>query len=237
MTKTKLKKTFYILFILVLFINCENETTHGCSGVEEEMEQTTKELNKFEKLIVSYYNSIENNPKKIIIETDSLIQKVKTEADPYNIRWNKLMALYNLRAETFYKTGDYQKSIYEILEDSKNNQETLGGKFYIGDNSSIHLACNYVKLEDYEKAELYLNNASRGWYITDFIIANFNEVIGNKTKAINTYQEIIKEEDMNHYLHYQWSKNRLINIKSVNYKPLTELYYPSNKPNEEITIE
>ena len=193
-----------------------------------------EQVMKFDTIIIDFYNQIETNPNKIINETQLLIQQVKTEADPNNVRWNKLGSLYDLRAETLYKIGQYSKSIEEIYNSERNNQETLGGNFSFGSSDCIHLACNYVKLQDYNKARQYIDSAGKGWYITDFILANYYEVISNKKQAIKAYQDILAQEDLNHYYFYKDAQERLNELSKPNPKLLTELFYPTDRPDNEI---
>jgi len=234
-----MKNTLYILACLLFLTNCKNPTQKdeavcvNCD-LEEEMERASDELDKFDKVIVGFYNQIETNPNKIINETQLLIQKVKAEADPYNVRWNKLGFLYDLRAETYYKMGEFSKSIEEIYNSEKNNQETLGGKFSLGGSDCIHLACNYVKLQDYNKARQFIDSAGRGWYITDYILANYYEVIGNKEQAIKTYQDILAQDEHDHYFFYKDAQIRVSELSKQNPKLLTELFYPSVRPDNEI---
>jgi len=194
------------------------------------MQLTTKEIEKFDQVIIDLYNQIETNPANIIKVTDTLIKYVKNEADPNNIKWNKMTSLHNLRAETFYKMGKYDESITEIYNDAKNDTLILNGELYIGDNSSIHLACNYVKTKNYKKAKQYLDNANKGWYITNYIWANYFEVINDTTKAINTYNKILKENNKDHYSYYSDSQKRINELKKPNPQLLNELYYPSDRP-------
>lgn len=225
-------------FIFTL-TNCKNapqkdEAICLSCDAEEEMQKASDELDKFDKIITDYYNLIETKPYTVINETNLLIEKVKSEADPNNVKWNKLGSLYDLRAETFYKIGEFEKSIYEIFEEAKNDKVTLGGELYIGDNSAIQLACSYIKLKDFSNAEKYLKKASRGWYLTDFIWANYYEVIGNKGQAIKAYREILKQDEHDHYTFYKDAQKRMSELSKPNAILLTEIYYPSDRQDIEI---
>lgn len=238
-TTTKLKIIICILTLLLLLTNCKNpnqkdEAICGSCDVEEEMQKASDELDKFDKTIVDLYNQIETNPNKVITTTQLLIKEVKTQADPNNVKWNKLGSLYDLRAETYYKMGEFEKSIDEIYNSEKNNQETLGGKFSFGSSDCIHLACNYVKLKDYNRARQFIDSAGKGWYITDYILANYYEVIGNKETAIKEYNEILKQDEHDHYFFYKDAQGRASELSKKNPKLLNELFYPSDRPDNEI---
>ncbi len=238
-TQRTLKNTLYILTCFLLLTNCKNPTHKDKAicvscDVEEEMQRASDELDRFDKLIVDFYVHIESNPNKVINETQLLIKKIKAEADPNNVRWNKLGSLYDLRAETFYKMGEFSKAIEEIYNSETNNHEKLGGKFSFGSSDCIHLACNYIKLLDYNKARQLIDSAGRHWYITDFILANYYEVIGNKEQAIKEYNEILRQDDHDHYFFYKDAQKRANELSKKNSKLLTELFYPSNRPDNEI---
>ena len=236
---TTMKNTLYILTCLLFLTNCKNPTQKDeavclSCDVEDEMQRASDDLDKFDTIVIDLYNKIETNPNKVINETQLLIQQVKTEPDPNNVRWNKLGSLYDLRAETFYKIGEFSKSIEEIYNSERNNQETLGGKFSFGSSDCIHLACNYVKLKDYKKARLYIDSAGKGWYITDFILANYYEVIGDKEQAISAYQEILAQDEHDHYSFYKDAQKRVDELSKLNPKLLNELFYPSDRTDIEI---
>ena len=240
---TTMRKIFYIITILALIVSCKNSDNNqkkhdgniclSCDH-EEEMQRISEELDKFDSLILNLYNQININPNNIITISDKLVEKIKSEKDPDNLRWNKLGSLYSLQAETYYKLGEYKKSITSILNNAKNTQENLGGDLYFSDNLSIQLACNYVKLNDFKKAENYLNKASKGYFITDYIFANYYEVLGNKTKALKAYNDILKEDDHDHYFYYIEAQKRFNELSKPNPILLKELFYPSDRPDNEI---
>lgn len=219
--------------------SCNNSThkeaavlTHYDAHVK--LEKASDELNKFDKIIIGYYNQIETNATDVIIQTDSLIRKVISAPDSNNVRWNKLGSLFDLRAETFYKKGDFQSSIQEIYKAAKNSQETLGGKFSLGTENCIHLACNYVKLNDFQKAKAFLDSAGRGWYIVDYVNANYYEVVGNKTKALQAYIKINNDKSIDHYYYYQDALKRIKELNKPTPKLLNELFYPSARSDNTI---
>ncbi len=225
-------------FLLAL-TSCKNSTQKdeaiclSCDA-EEEMQRASDELDKFDKIIIRYYNQIETNPTEVIKQTEILVKKVKTESDPNNVKWNKFGSLFELRAETYYKSGEYQNSINEIYNDEKNNQESLGGKFSFSSQDCIHLACNYVKLKDYKKAKLYLDSAGLGWYICDYVNANYYEVIGQKNKALQAYIEIKNDKSIDHYDYYQEALKRIVELSNPNPILLDELFYPSARSDNPI---
>lgn len=198
------------------------------------MQKADEELEKFDKIIIRYYNQIETDPTEVIKQTEILINQVKTEPDSNNVRWNKLSSLFGLRAETFYKKGDYQSSIKEIYREAKNTQEGIGGKFSLGTEDCIHLACNYVKLQDLAKAKTFLDSAGRSWYIVDYVNANYYEVVGNKQKALQAYIEIKNDKSIDHYYYYQDALKRIEELNKPTPKLLNELFYPSARSDNPI---
>ena len=147
-----------------------------------------------------------------------------------------ITAIYQLRAETFYKIGDYQNSIKEIYNSKENNSETFDVEFPFGDDDLIHLACNYVKLNDFQKAKSYLDKVGKGYYITTFIWANYYEVVGKKNIALDAYIGIKNQKESDHYFYYKDALQRIEELNRPNSKLLTELYYPSNRSDNEICI-
>ncbi len=228
-----------ILTSLFALASCNNSThkeiavlTHNDANVK--LEKASDELNKFDKIIIGYYNQIETNANDVITQTDSLIRKVISEPDSNNIRWNKLGSLFDLRAETFYRKGDFQSSIQEIYKAAKNDKETLGGKLSLSTENCIHLACNYVKLNDFQKAKTFLDSAGRGWYIADYVNANYYELIGSKAKALQAYIEIKNDKSIDHYYYYQDVIKRIEELNKPAPKLINELFYPSARPDNPI---
>jgi hypothetical protein len=220
--------------------SCKNSThketevlTHYDAHLE--LEKASDELNKFDKIIIRYYNQIEAHATDVITQTDNLITKVTSDPDSNNVRWNKLSSLFDLRAETFYRKGDFQNSIREIYKAAKNMQEAYFDKeFSLGADDCIHLACNYVKLNDFPKAKTFLDSAGRGSYISDYVYANYYEVVGNKTKALQAYLEIKNDKSIDHYYHYQDALRRIEELNKPAPKLLSELFYPSARSDNPI---
>lgn len=220
-------------------VSCNN-STHKDAAIlpsnnsQEELGKAGNELEKFDKIIIGYYNQIEINASYVIRQTDNLIRKVTSEPDSNNVRWNKLGSLFDLRAETFYKNGEYQNSIKEIYKAAKNNQESLGGEFSFGTEGYIHLACNYVKLNDFPKAKSYLDSAGRILYIANYVNANYYEVVGNRMKALQAYNAIKNDKSINHYYYYQDALKRIEELNKPSPKLLHELFYPSSRSDNPI---
>ena len=79
-----------------------------------------------------------------------------------------------------------------------------------------------------------MNKASSGWYITDYVYANYYEVIGSKTKAITAYNKILKKENLDHYYFYKDAQKRMNELTKTNPKLLNELFYPSDRSDNKI---
>jgi hypothetical protein len=233
------KIIIYILTSFFALASCNN-STHKETAVSThydahlELEKASEELNKFDKVIIGYYNQIETDATDVITQTDNLIKKVTSETDSNEVRWNKLGSLFDLRAETFYKKGDFKSSIKEIYKAAKNNQENFGGKLSFGPEDCIHLACNYVKLNDFPKAKAYLDSAGRGSYIADYVNANYYEVVGNKTKALQAYIEIKNNKSIAHYYYYQGALKCIEELNKPAPKLLNEIFYPSARSDNPI---
>lgn len=235
-------KLFYItLLLLLLLVGCKNTTQKEsdtfCFCDEEEVLRVDNDFYQFDKILIDLYNLIETNPDKVISLTDSLTDKIKKEPEPNSTRWSKLGSLFVLKAETFYRMGEYNNSIAEVFYHMEYDSVSLKSEeLYIDSHSAIVLACNYVKIKDFNQAKYYLSYASKGWYITNYIFANFYEVVGDTTRAISAYQEILDDGSYGHYLHYEYAKKRMENLTSETPVLLKELYYPSERPDKRITV-
>ena len=234
-----MNKIIYILTSFFVLAGCDNSThTKGkvatSYNAQEQLQKASDELEKFDKIIIEYYNQIDASPTDVIKQTEILINKVKTEPDSNNVRWNKLGSLFGLRAETFYKEGEYQNSIIEIYNEAQNMQEALGGAISLGSEDCIHLACNYVKLKDFSKAKKFLDSAGRSWYIFDYVKANYYEVVGDKNKALQAYVEIKNDKSIDHYYYYQGALKRIEELNKPVPKLLNELFYPSARSDNPI---
>ncbi|SMC87032.1 hypothetical protein SAMN06296427_11123 [Moheibacter sediminis] len=208
----------------------------GSCQMEVEMRRVSNELNRFDSIIINLYEKINDEPKFVLKEIEKIEYQLNSETDSLKIKDNKVSLVTNLKIETLYRMGEYQKSINEIEHSAKLSQRRFDGEINYSENDFIHLACNYVKLKDFEKAKELLSKAGVGWYITNFINANFYEVIGNKEMAIKKYEEIVSDISMDHYYHYRHSKIRLLELKKSNPKLLTELFYPSDRSDAKITV-
>jgi hypothetical protein len=232
-------KLIYILILLLVLSSCKNKVKNNDAVYltdydnEKQENRAAAELDAFEQILIGYYKQMESNSAELIKQTDILINDIKKQPDPNIVRWNKLRSLHDLRAETFYRMGKYQSSIAEIYKTGKDSPGS-DGEFYFGDAGFIHLACNYVKLKDLQKAKLFLDSANTGWYITDYVVANYYEVAGKKDKALQAYYNIVKEESHDHYYFYRDALMRIQELKKANPALLTELFYPSERPDEEI---
>ena len=231
-------KTFLIYILASWFLlSCSNKDSKvkdaicGSCHLEEEFKKVSIELEKFDSIIIGLYNQIETSPDYVILETQRILNDVNNSPDTLLIKSNKLYRLNDLRVETYYRMGEYKKSIEEIKNFSKYENDN-----FLGESHYIQLACNYVKLKDLKKAEEYLSQAGKGWYITEYINANFYEVLGEKELAIKKYEEIESDILMDHYYHYKHAQKRLIELNKPNPKLLTELFFPTDRPDAEITI-
>lgn len=239
--KRKSMRLIYSILLFGLFIfGCKNTNKELSEEKEHwkvhyQMDIMEKELEEFDSLLIKYYNQSDTEPNPVIDETQKLIKKINLDPDPNNVRRNKLNSLYELRAEVFYKMGLFQNSINEILLGIKNDSLTIGINS-LGSDDCIHLACNYVKLREYAKAKNFIDSLSKGYYLYNYILANFYEVQEKKEQALKVYTEIVKEKERDNYVYYSLAIQRLEELNKTKPKPklLTELYYQTSRPDFEI---
>jgi tetratricopeptide (TPR) repeat protein len=196
-----------------------------CKCYTENEQIALDKLAAFENDIIQLYHENKLNPNKVIEQTQVLINTIENSSDSISYVYNKLYYLHTLRAEIFYVTEQYQKSIDEIIEGSSIHQNQP----IFGSHDHIALACNYVKLHKHEIAHKHINKAGKGYYITEYILGNFYETTGATEKAKKIYNDIINR-DRSHYHHYKLAQNRLIELHKVSPKLLTELYFPTYNP-------
>ena len=224
-----LKNLSVLIIILCCFNSCiENVKTRG--GLNAEQQKAFDKLSEFENHISELHYKSELQPNKVIKETQVLINQTLNSRDSLNIAKNKLDYLFSLRAEIFYREEEHRKSIKEIID----NAEIHLGTPLLSSHDNLVLACNYVKLKEYEVALEQIIKAGKGYYISDFILGNFYENTGEILKAKEIYSEII-EKGRSQYKFYELAQNRLIELKKESPKLLTELYFPTYNPRFEIT--
>jgi tetratricopeptide (TPR) repeat protein len=230
------QKTILLLLFLLSF-GCQNkkkspeDKAHG--RIHEEMEIVDKEFQKFELKLRELYKEANANKISALQKAEQLIEKIKRNPDPNNLRWNKLGDLYNLRAELFYRLGDYNRSIEEIRKDQENNRIAIGVTD-LGADGHNSLACNYIRLKDYNKAKVHLDSAGKGYYLADYLQGNYYEIKGNKKEALKTYNEIKKDKQIKHYVYYGLAIKRINELNKKDSKLLDELYYPPSDPDFDI---
>jgi len=79
-------------------------------------------------------------------------------------------------------------------------------------------------------------DSTSGYYITDYVKANYLEVIGEKEKALEAYLEIKSNKSMDHYHHYRFALKRIDELSKSEPILLDELFYPSLRSDKEICI-
>ncbi len=199
----------------------EMEESH--MKMHKEMDKVGFEIHKFESELITLYSESEKKPEKIIIKADSLLNVNKNEKDKYKsqIKDNIKNDLHYLKAELFYKLGNYHNSLLE-----------LEAYDYKSGDAAAAYAANYVKLKDFKKAKSFIDNI--GNYIYDYALGNYYESVGNKATALKVYYEIKKDKSIKHYAYYKLAVNRYEELKKSNSKLLNEIYFPTGNPSFEI---
>jgi tetratricopeptide (TPR) repeat protein len=229
-------KPILLIFVLLIF-GCQNKkkrsVENGHSRIHEEMEIVDQEFQEFELKLRELYKQANANKISALQKAEQLIEEIKRNPDVNNLRWNKLGALYNLRAELFYRLGNYKKSIAEIRKEQENSRIEVNIS-ELGADGHNSLACNYVRLKDYNKAKIHLDSAGKGYYLADYLRGNYQEIKGNRKEAIKTYNDIKKDKSIKHYVYYGLAIERIKELSKNNPKLLDELYYPPSDPDFDI---
>jgi tetratricopeptide (TPR) repeat protein len=212
-------KYIQVFFLTLLFLSCKNDH-EGC--IEEE--KISVELIKFDNYLASLYKESKNNPEKVILKVDSLLQANKKETDKYKsqIKSNVESSLHYFKAELFYKIGKYDESINELdFNDFKNGDD------------EIAYAANYVKLRDFKKAKSFIDSIGNcnGNY---FALGNYYESKGDKNSALKTYKDNLEDDkSRKHFIYYQWTESRVKALEQ-NKPLLNEIFFPTINPSFEI---
>ncbi|MDX6183788.1 hypothetical protein SGQ44_15915 [Flavobacterium sp. Fl-77] len=222
-------KTIITLFIsLILLTSCDKRNLEKKLPQEElehkhhveihrEMDKISAELGKFEEQLKIMYTDSEKNPEKVIKEADSLLTVKYFDKYKLQIKPNIDDKLHYLKAELFYKLGEFSKSIKELNTD----------QYKQGDAAAAY-AANYIKLKDYKRARLFID--SIGNYISDYARGNYYESMGNKIAALKIYHSIRKNKSIKHYEFYKLTIARLNELNKNNPKLLNEIYFPTGNP-------
>ncbi|MFH6994508.1 hypothetical protein [Flavobacterium sp. FlaQc-48] len=189
--------------------------------IHEEMDKISDEIKKFDAQLVLLYADAEKNPEQVIAKADSLLLVNSNEKDKYKsqIKKNIESSLNYLKAELYYKTGNYSQSIKELQKEEYHNMDYAAA-----------LAANYAKLKEFDKAKVAIDSIGKGFYIYDYAFGNYNEVIGNKTEALKIYSEIKNNKEIKHYAYYPLAVARLEELSKSNPKLLDEIYFPTQNP-------
>ena len=181
-------------------------------------------MRKFDDYLITLYKEAEKNPERVIRKSDSLFITNKKETEKYRsqIKSNVESKLHYLKAELFYKIGNYKESINELnFEDYKNGE------------AAIAFAANYVKLRNFKSAKTFIDNIGNinGHY---YALGNYYESIGDKTSALKTYKYILEDDkSRKHFIYYQWTEKRVKELEK-NMPLLNEIFFPTGNPSFEI---
>lgn len=223
-------KSFYFILILVAFFSCKNttpifiENDEDHAKLHDEMDKISAEISKFDQQLVELYALSEKNPNLVITKADSLLEINEKENDKYKLQIKKNVesALNYLKAELYYKTGNYNQSIKELNKD------------YQSQSDATAYAANYAKLKQYDKAKFFIDKIGEGYYIYDYALGNYNEVIGNKNEALAIYKKIKDNREIKHYAFYPLAVARFEELSNSNPKLLDEIYFPTGNPTFDI---
>jgi tetratricopeptide (TPR) repeat protein len=192
--------------------------------MHEEMDKVSNEFRKFDIQLINLYKKSENNPKEVITIVDSFLIANKKETDKYKsqIKTNIESSLHYFKAELFYKTGKYDKSISE-LDFSK----------YKNGSVAIAYAANYIKLKDYKTAKSFIDSIGN-WNGNYYALGNYYESVGDKASALKTYKKNLEEDkSRKHFIYYIWTQKRVKELEK-NKPLLNEIFFPTGNPNFEI---
>jgi hypothetical protein len=223
-------KHIFLLLITLTILSCKR-TVESTSEVDnhaelnKEMDKVGEEIRIFEKLVINLYEVSLKKPNNVLFKIDSLSIINENETDKYKsqIKSNIKDELSYLKAEIYYRKGEFEKSLFELNKDDYKHSDI-----------ATALAANYVKLKDFNKAKSFIDSIGKGYYIYDYALGNYYESIGDKDEALRVYTEIKKDKEIKHYAYYKLAVERFNELKKDNPKLLNEIYFPTGNPSFEI---
>lgn len=232
-------KSIIWITISVLFLTTCKQPVKSNQSYEEyhtelhkEMDKVSAEYKKFEQQLSDLYLQSETEPKRTLIKIDSLIDVAKNEKDPIKSQNSShiISSLLYFKAEIYYNTGNYQKSISNIY---KSNY--MYKSIHTGDATAI--AANYIKLGEIELAKSFIDSIGKGYYIYDYALGNYYESVGNKLEALSIYNEIKKDKRRHqHYFYYKPVIDRINDIIQNNHL-IKNIHFPTGHPYFDITLD
>lgn len=195
------------------------------AAIHQEMDKISAELDKFQKELILLYAEGEKKPELAINKADSLLNVYNGEKEKYksHIKKNVATSLNYLKAELYYKLGNYNQSIKELKKKDYDSGETAAA-----------LAANYVKLKQFDKAKLYVEKIGPGFYIYDYALGNYYETVGNRKEALKIYGEIKTNKEIKHYAYYPLAVARYDELAKEKPVLLDEIYFPTANPSFDI---
>ncbi|MEN2413523.1 hypothetical protein AAYQ19_06945 [Flavobacterium sp. D4] len=231
----KLSNYSIILFaILSCLFSCKNTPKNiiddanfdrDHAAIHEEMDKISAEFGKFRKELILLYAEGEKNPELALTKADTLLDIYNTTKEKYKsqIKQNVTTSINYLKAELYYKLGNYEQSIKELKKE----------KYDSGEHAAA-LAANYVKLKEFDKAKYYVEKIGPGFYIYDYALGNYYESIDNKSEALKIYSAIKANKEIKHYAYYPLAVARYDELKKEKPQLLNEIYFPTQNPSFEI---
>ena len=229
-----MKNKYHLISILIFLVSCGDKAAkvetkkelileEHHDQIHYELDRAGYELQIFDSILISLYIESETTPQRVILKTDSILNSISKENDSlhFGVKSNKIGSLHYLRGEIFYKIKQYKKSINEFKNET-------------GQINEFPLACNYVKIKDFNNAKLYMDSISYSYYISEFVNGNFQEVIGKKKEALRIYNKIKNDKSIKHYAYYELAINRIKELGKKNSILLDELYFPTGRPDFEV---
>ncbi len=227
-----MKKLTILISILFFYSSCKeqvdksNLSHHEIHPGCKHEENLAKVRDTFNLKLLSLYNS-NLTADKLIFKSDSLIKSFKNSNFELNNEVTSFCEAQTnyFKAEIFYKNGNYQKSIDELKKSS----------FFgiITGDVATGIAANYIKLEKYDKAKIFVDSIGKAYYLYDYALANYYESIKSKNEAIKIYRKIIADKAHQNQFIYKSSKLRLEKMKEENPVFLNEIIFPTRKPGKE----
>lgn len=235
-----MKRIFPLFFILILIFSCNEDASKKKLTLEEteekqhmeihkEIDEISKEYEKFTLKIADLYTESEKNPKLVLSKADSLISIIKEEKDPIKsqIKNESIKGLHYLKGEIFYKLKNYNNSIEELYKFDSNSR-------FIMSDLAAALAANNLKLKNYNRTKAFIDSIGKNYYIYNYCLANYYESIGDKNEALKIYTKIKNNKTIKHYAYYPWSVKRFEELQKDQPILLNEIYFPTKNPNFEI---
>jgi len=213
-----MKQTIFILALLTFLFGCQPKQKSMNNFMDdiredfaEQAEEQNKEVYAWEAKIEELYKRADSSLSSGVNYADSLI-----ENDESLDKW-KISNLHTIVGEIYYDTDNIDLALERF-------QENEALTFDSPRNKANKAGC-YIKLGDYDRAMMLLEEAAKVNHDFKWYIGNLYEIQGEREKAKQEYQYVYQRDTVV----YAYYNQRIQELNNNPDQILTELYYKDRR--------